>query len=331
MCIRCQQKPKSCYSKPHSFASSGDTAQFNQYYLSTLFCLSCLENQVIKNGSPGLPKTPTSPQQPLQSAPPESRAEKPAEKSEEEKAAAAKKKKVTKYMVIQMGQTQDELQDQQLIQFLSQNALSIKQHPGAVQFQVSKQMLSNLKKKFSGMKAFFPKTYQPADGAKEEKPKPSSVASPLNRLSGQRSPLQVSNSQQQKNEKSLVDVSNLQKAGSAFPDSKEQFMKKIDSKKTGAKYLSSTFDTCSEMQHSRGTVQKKNFFKTPTIQTEGSDYKSVGVNGLPTSKNSAATAGVGSPNTREELKGRVQSNLIKSSVSPHPFRKQELQKPSSQL
>ena len=56
-----------------------------------------------------------------------------------------------KYMVIQMGQQQDELQDQLLIQFLSQNALAIKQHPGAVQFQVSKQMLQTLKHKFQGM------------------------------------------------------------------------------------------------------------------------------------------------------------------------------------
>ena len=44
-------------------------------------------------------------------------------------------------MVIQMGQSQDELQDQMLIQFLQQNALAVKHHPGAVQFQVSKQML----------------------------------------------------------------------------------------------------------------------------------------------------------------------------------------------
>ena len=43
-----------------------------------------------------------------------------------------------KYMVLQMGQTNDERQDQALIQYLSQNALAIQHHPGAVQFQVSK-------------------------------------------------------------------------------------------------------------------------------------------------------------------------------------------------
>ena len=44
------------------------------------------------------------------------------------------KKGKQKYMVIQMGQSDDENQDQMLIQFLSQNALTIKYHPGAVQF-----------------------------------------------------------------------------------------------------------------------------------------------------------------------------------------------------
>jgi len=43
-----------------------------------------------------------------------------------------------------------------LIQFLSQNALAVKHHPGAVQFQVSKQMLQTLKKKFANMKAMVP-------------------------------------------------------------------------------------------------------------------------------------------------------------------------------
>ena len=35
-------------------------------------------------------------------------------------------------MVLQMGQSQDERQDQLLIQYLSQNALAIQHHPGAV-------------------------------------------------------------------------------------------------------------------------------------------------------------------------------------------------------
>ena len=34
------------------------------------------------------------------------------------------------------------------IQYLTKNSLAIKQHPGAVQFQVSKNMLSSLRKKF---------------------------------------------------------------------------------------------------------------------------------------------------------------------------------------
>jgi len=41
-----------------------------------------------------------------------------------------------------------------LIQYLTENALAIRQHPGAVQFQVSKSMLANLKSKFAGMKGF---------------------------------------------------------------------------------------------------------------------------------------------------------------------------------
>lgn len=54
-----------------------------------------------------------------------------------------------------MGQNHDDSQDQMLINFLSQNALAIKQHPGAVQFQVSKTMLHTLKKKFNGMPGVF--------------------------------------------------------------------------------------------------------------------------------------------------------------------------------
>mmetsp|Transcript_33642 Transcript_33642/g.51888 ORF Transcript_33642/g.51888 Transcript_33642/m.51888 type:complete len:195 (+) Transcript_33642:2077-2661(+) len=188
------------------------------------------------------------------------------------------------------------------------------------------------------MKAFFPKTYPPADGSKEEKKEDSSslppsskqATSPLGNIGSQRAPMHVSNSQQQKNEKSLGDLGNLQKAGSAFPNPTVESIKKIDSKKTGAKYLSSTFDTSSDMQYSRGTVQKKNFFKTPTIQTEGSDYKYIGVNGLPTGKTTAATAGatVSSPGTRDDLKNRIPTNLIKSSASPYPSKapREELQK-----
>jgi hypothetical protein len=36
-------------------------------------------------------------------------------------------------MVLQMGKS-DEMLDQQLIEYLNQNALSVKHHPGAVQF-----------------------------------------------------------------------------------------------------------------------------------------------------------------------------------------------------
>ncbi len=59
-------------------------------------------------------------------------------------------------MVLQMGQSKDESQDQMLIQYLSDNALAIQHHPGAVQFQVSKAMLQNLKKKFGNLKAILP-------------------------------------------------------------------------------------------------------------------------------------------------------------------------------
>lgn len=64
-------------------------------------------------------------------------------------------------MVLQMGQSNDEMQDQMLIQYLSQNALAIQHHPGAVQFQVSKQMLYTLKKKFGNMKAILPQKENP--------------------------------------------------------------------------------------------------------------------------------------------------------------------------
>jgi len=64
-------------------------------------------------------------------------------------------------MVLQMGQSNDELQDQALIEYLSQNALAIQHHPGAVQFQVSKQMLATLKKKFGNMKAILPQKENP--------------------------------------------------------------------------------------------------------------------------------------------------------------------------
>ena len=49
-----------------------------------------------------------------------------------------KKLRSDKYMVLQMGQNNDDRQDQALIEYLSSNALAIQHHPGAVQFQVSK-------------------------------------------------------------------------------------------------------------------------------------------------------------------------------------------------
>ena len=64
-------------------------------------------------------------------------------------------------MVLQMGQSNDEMQDQMLIQYLSQNALAIQHHPGAVQFQVSKQMLYTLRKKFGNMKAILSQKENP--------------------------------------------------------------------------------------------------------------------------------------------------------------------------
>ena len=45
-----------------------------------------------------------------------------------------KKIKPEKYMVLQMGQDGDESTDKAIIQYLSQNALAIQHHPGAVQF-----------------------------------------------------------------------------------------------------------------------------------------------------------------------------------------------------
>ena len=59
-----------------------------------------------------------------------------------------KKFKPEKYMVLQMGQGEDEEQDRAIIEYLSKNALAIQHHPGAVQFQVSKKMLAELKAKF---------------------------------------------------------------------------------------------------------------------------------------------------------------------------------------
>lgn len=73
-----------------------------------------------------------------------------------------KKIRPDKYMVLQMGQSNDDRQDQALIQYLSSNALAIQHHPGAVQFQVSKQMLATLKKKFGNMKAIIPKQKEPS-------------------------------------------------------------------------------------------------------------------------------------------------------------------------
>lgn len=70
----------------------------------------------------------------------------------DESSKDSKKKKSEKFMVIQMGQNEDHSQDQMLIDFLSKNALDIKHHPGAVQFQVSKQMLSQLRSKFTNLK-----------------------------------------------------------------------------------------------------------------------------------------------------------------------------------
>lgn len=51
-----------------------------------------------------------------------------------------------------MGQGDDEAQDRAIIEYLSQNALAIQHHPGAVQFQVSKKMLAELKAKFQSAK-----------------------------------------------------------------------------------------------------------------------------------------------------------------------------------
>ena len=80
---------------------------------------------------------------------------------EDDQKGQTHKVKSDKYMVLQMGQSNDESQDQMLIQYLSQNALAIQHHPGAVQFQVSKQMLYTLKKKFGNMKAILPQQENP--------------------------------------------------------------------------------------------------------------------------------------------------------------------------
>lgn len=56
---------------------------------------------------------------------------------------------------------------------MSSNALAIQHHPGAVQFQVSKQMLATLKKKFGNMKAIIPK--QKESGASPHKKEPEST------------------------------------------------------------------------------------------------------------------------------------------------------------
>lgn len=43
-----------------------------------------------------------------------------------------KKIRPEKYMVLQMGQNDDDSQDRAIIQYLSQHALAIQHHPGAV-------------------------------------------------------------------------------------------------------------------------------------------------------------------------------------------------------
>ena len=87
-------------------------------------------------------------------------------------------------MVIQMGQSEDELQDQMLIQFVSQNALAIKHHPGAVQFQVSKQMLSTLKKRFANMRALLPNKKEGDEEAPDQATKQDSEANTQKTSSG---------------------------------------------------------------------------------------------------------------------------------------------------
>ena len=82
-------------------------------------------------------------------------------------------------MVLQMGQSNDEMQDQMLIQYLSQNALAIQHHPGAVQFQVSKQMLYTLKKKFGNMKAILPQKENPLNFLNQQKQPPQSNSMPI--------------------------------------------------------------------------------------------------------------------------------------------------------
>lgn len=64
-------------------------------------------------------------------------------------------------MVLQMGQGPDDTQDRLLIEYLSKNALAIQHHPGAVQFQVSKNMLCQLKKQFGNMRTTMPSKDNP--------------------------------------------------------------------------------------------------------------------------------------------------------------------------
>ena len=55
-------------------------------------------------------------------------------------------------MVLQMGEGKDdELKNRAIIQYLAQHALAVQHHPGALQFQVSKKMLQELKVKFAHM------------------------------------------------------------------------------------------------------------------------------------------------------------------------------------
>ena len=63
-------------------------------------------------------------------------------------------------MVLQMGQGDDDSQDRAIIQYLSQHALAIQHHPGAVQFQVSKKMLNELRQKFSNMQQLVSKPFE---------------------------------------------------------------------------------------------------------------------------------------------------------------------------
>ena len=57
------------------------------------------------------------------------------------------------FLVLSLGQSREDPSSRELIKYLSQNALSVQHHPGAVQFQVSKQMLHTLKAQMSLVKA----------------------------------------------------------------------------------------------------------------------------------------------------------------------------------